>query len=95
MITALEYVTKWAEAKPIESSTKEVAAKFINEKIITRFGCPNTLISDRGTQFINHTIDTLMKEFIIDRHKSLAYHPQANLSIEAFNKTLTKGITKM
>lgn len=32
---------------------------------------------------------------MIDHHKSLAYHPQSNGAIESFNKTLTKGLTKI
>lgn len=52
IITAVEYVTKWEELEPIESCTKEVATKFIYENIIARFGCPITLISDRGTPLI-------------------------------------------
>ena len=95
IITVLEYVTKWEEAKPIHSCTKEVATKFIYEKIITRFRCPLNLISDQGTHFINQTIETLLKEFLIDHHKTSAYHPQANGVVESFNKTLTKGLTKI
>ena len=57
----VEYVTKWVEAKLVESYTKEVVAKFVYENIITRFGCLITLIGDRGTHFINQTIETLMK----------------------------------
>ena len=37
IITAIEYVTKWAEVEPIHSYTKDVAGKFIYENIITRF----------------------------------------------------------
>ena len=95
IITTVEYVTKWAEAEPVPSCTKEVAAKFIYENIITRFGCPLTLISDQGSHFINQTIQILLKEFLIDHRKSPAYHPQANGAIESFNKTLTKGLTKI
>ena len=50
-ITAVEYVIKWVEVEPVHSCTKEVATKFIYENIITRFGCPLTLISDQGTHF--------------------------------------------
>lgn len=32
---------------------------------------------------------------MIDHHKILTYHPQANGAIESFNKTLTKGLTKI
>ena len=95
IITTIEYVTQWAKAKPVHSCTKEVAAKFIYENIITIFGCPLTLISDQGTHFINQTIETLLKEFLIDHHKTSAYHPQANGVVESFNKTLTKGLIKI
>ena len=59
IITAVEYVTKWAEAEPVETCSNEVASKFIYENIITRFGCPLTLISDQGSHFINKTIKAL------------------------------------
>ena len=49
IITAVEYVTKWAEAEPVDTYSSEIAAKFIYDNIITRFGCPLTLISDQGT----------------------------------------------
>jgi hypothetical protein len=46
IIIFLEYVTKWEEVELVESCTKEVAEKFIYDNIITRFGCPLTLIRD-------------------------------------------------
>ena len=63
--------------------------------MITRFGCPVTLISDQGTHFINRIIKTLMDQFQIDHRRSTTYHPQLNGAIESFNKTLTKGLTKI
>ena len=66
IITAVEYITKWAEAKLVDTCSSEIATKFIYENIITRFGCPLTLISDQGTHFINKTIKTLIDQFQID-----------------------------
>ena len=53
------------------------------------------LISDQGTHFINRSIKTLTDQFQINHCRSTAYHPQLNGAIEAFNKTLTKGLTKI
>lgn len=67
-----------------------MASKFIYENIITRFRCLLNLISEQGTHFINQTIETLLKEYLIDHHKTSTYHPQANGVVESCNKTLTK-----
>ena len=66
IITAVEYVTKWAEVELVDTCSSEVAAKFIYENIITRFRCPLTLINDQGSHFINKTIKNLIDQFHID-----------------------------
>ena len=66
IITAVEYVTNWEKEKLVDTCSSEIAAKFIYENIITRFGCPITLISDQGSHFINKTIKTLTDQFKID-----------------------------
>ena len=95
IITAVEYVTKWAEAEPVDTCSSEIPDKFIYENIITIFGCPLTLISNQGTHFINRTIKTLTDQFQIDHRRSTTYHPQSNGAIEAFNKTFKKGLTQI
>ena len=96
IITTVEYVTKWEKAKPVETYSSEVSAKFIYENIITRFGCPLTLISEQGSHFINKIITALTKQFKINHKRSTTYHPRSNGAIEEFNyKTLTKGLTKI
>ena len=59
IITSIDYLTKLVEENPIDSFTKDVASRFIYENIITRFGCPISLISYQGT--LNDTIILLMK----------------------------------
>jgi hypothetical protein len=65
------------------------------DDIITRFGCPKTLMSDQGTHFIKTTIEALNHEFKFHHQKSTPYHPQADGTVEAFNNILETTLTKI
>ena len=75
--------------------TMQFVTEFLFEYVLMRFGCPKVLISDRGTQFLNETINVLMEEFQVYHQKSTPYHPQANGTVEAFNKVLENMLTKV
>lgn len=61
IITTSDYLPRWAEAHPVKEYTGATKTKFIFEYVLTIFGCPNILMSDRGTHFLNETISALTK----------------------------------
>jgi transposase InsO family protein len=95
IITTIEYLMRCDEAREVKDCSATTAAHFIFYDIITRFGCPNILMSDQGTQLINKTIESLTEEFTIHHQKSTTYHPQANGTVEVFNKILETTLTKI
>ena len=51
MLVAVDYFTKWAEAEALANIRDVDVKKFVWKNIITRFGVPDSLISDNGLQF--------------------------------------------
>ncbi|VFR02773.1 unnamed protein product [Cuscuta campestris] len=51
VIVAIDYFTKWVEAVPLASITGAQCQKFLAKQVICRFGVPEHIITDNGTQF--------------------------------------------
>jgi hypothetical protein len=95
IIICTEHMTQWSKVVPIKDCTVETTACFVFKNVITRFGCPKVLMRNQGANFLNNTIQNLTQEFMIHHQKSTRYHPQANDTVEAFNKTLEHVLTKV
>ena len=50
MLVTIGKFTKWVEARPISTIKSEQAVLFFLN-IVHRFGVPNSIITDNGTQF--------------------------------------------
>ncbi|GJR88126.1 reverse transcriptase domain-containing protein [Tanacetum coccineum] len=51
LVMAIDYFTKWVEAKPLVSKTGKHMGKFVWEHIMCIFEIPQIIISDNGKQF--------------------------------------------
>jgi transposase InsO family protein len=50
LLVAVDKYTKWIEAMPVTSQDSTSAVNFI-KSIVFRFGVPNSIITDNGTNF--------------------------------------------
>jgi hypothetical protein len=48
---ATDYFTKWVEAIPIMNVTSGNMINFVKEHIVYRFGIPQTITTNQGSQF--------------------------------------------
>ena len=61
IVTAMDYLTKWPEARALTEATAEKVADFIYEQIICQHGCPQIILTDRGTHFNNNLVNRLLE----------------------------------
>ncbi|GKV18409.1 hypothetical protein SLEP1_g28797 [Rubroshorea leprosula] len=48
LVVAVDYFTKWIEAKPLSMTTKKKIEEFLFDSILCRFGIPKRIIADNG-----------------------------------------------
>ncbi|GMH01827.1 hypothetical protein Nepgr_003666 [Nepenthes gracilis] len=51
LIVGIDYFTKWVEAVPLAKITEQNATKFLRQGIVCRFGIPEVVVTNNGTQF--------------------------------------------
>jgi Integrase zinc binding domain/Integrase core domain len=95
IIVAIDYMTKWPEAKAVKKADAITVAEFLYNDIVCRHGCPQRIISDRGTHFKNNVIKELVAKLGTRHQLSTPYHPQTNGLVERFNRTLCESIGKL
>ena len=95
IIVAVDYFSRWSEAKPLKEVNTQIIAEFIYDEIICRFGAPQIIQTDRGTHFANEVIKNLSNKFRIKHTLSTPYHPQTNGLVERFNRSLCQGLAKV
>ena len=94
ILVAIDYFTKWVEAVSYTRLTSAGVASFIKSHIICRYGVPHELILDRGVHF-RVEVDTLVQRYDIRHHRSSAYRPQTNGTVEAANKNIKRILRRM
>jgi hypothetical protein len=60
---------------------------------VCRYGVPNCLTSDNGTEFLTH-FSHLVSRLKIKHIRTSVNHPSANGAVERFNRTLKESMTK-
>ncbi len=78
ILVAIDYATKWVEARGLKTNITTLTLNFLYECILTRFGCPLTIVTDHGIHFINDAIKYLTYHFLLKHVNFTTYYPQGN-----------------
>src|SRR6266508_438607 len=91
LFVAIDKFTKWIEAKPVATITAAKAKEFFQD-IVVRFGVPNRIITDNGTQFTGSEFKDWCEEMGIKICYASVAHPQTNGQVERANGMVLQGV---
>jgi hypothetical protein len=95
ILIATDYVIKWVEARALRTNTITITSNFLYECILTKFGCPLTILTYQGVHFINDAIEYLIFHFLLKHVSSTTYYPQGNGQAKSTNKVFRTMLTKL
>jgi transposase InsO family protein len=88
---AIDKFSKWVEVRPITNLRAEQAVMFFTD-IIYRFGVPNSIITDNGSQFMGRKFLEFCDKFHIRVDWAAVAHPQTNGQVERANGMILQGL---
>ncbi|GJZ32631.1 reverse transcriptase domain-containing protein [Tanacetum coccineum] len=89
ILVAVDYLSKWVEAKALPTNNARVVCKFL-KSLFARFGALRAIISDRGTHFCNDQFAKVMLKYGVNHRLSTTYHPQTSGQVEVSNRGLER-----
>jgi transposase InsO family protein len=78
ILTMIDRTSRWPEAVPMSDITAERCADSFVEGWVSRFGVPDVVTTDRGTQFTSATWACLADKLGFKHVLTSSYHPQSN-----------------
>jgi hypothetical protein len=73
---------------PMENQKANTIAEHLVKKVYSKYGPPERVLTDQGTNFLSKLISHFSILFKIKQIKTTSYHPQTDGLVERFNRTL-------
>lgn len=87
ILVITDVYTKWVELFPLRDATAEILVRTLHDHILTRFGAPNSIVTDNATNFSGHLFKKLLHDWGIKHIFISPYHAQSNPT-ERVNRNL-------
>ncbi|GAU45958.1 hypothetical protein TSUD_301670 [Trifolium subterraneum] len=94
LIVTVDYFTKWIEAEPLAKIGASHILRFFKRNVLARFGIPQVVVTDNGTQFTNKNFQEFLATIGTTQHFTSLEHPQTNGQAEAANRVILRGLRR-
>ena len=95
ILTALDHFTKWADALPIRDHKAHTVEKVLLDRLFSRFGMPEELLSDQGLEFESELVAEWCKALGVRKIRTIPYRPTTSGMLERIHRTLNQTIGKV
>jgi hypothetical protein len=95
VVVAVEYFTKWIEAKPLVNIATSRLKRFFWQNIICHFGVLRKITIDNAKQFHYYIFKDFCHQMGIKATFISVYHPQSNGAVEKVNALIFIAIKKI
>lgn len=92
-LIVVDALTKWPEVFIMASTTSSATIKQLRE-LFARFGAPECIVSDNGTQFVSAEMKAFFEAEGVLHVRSAPFHPQSNGQAERFVDTVKRALKK-
>ena len=92
LIVAVDYFTKWIEAEALAKIIAQNVLRFYKRNNLARFGIPQEIVTDNGTQFTDCTFHEFITKLGTTQHLASVEHPQTNGQAETTNMVILRGL---
>jgi len=82
ILTFQDDLTKFVVAEPIPTQEAETVARVFVRNIVLKFGLPELVLTDQGSNFLSELFENTCKLLRIKRVHTTAFHPESNGGLE-------------
>ena len=92
VLLVVDAFSRWCEGFPMKTQNAKEIAENLYNGVVTRYGSPRVLCSDRGQAFLSKIVKAICEIFQITQHHTSSYHPNTNGTVERQNHTLAQSL---
>lgn len=90
ILTFQDDLTKFVVAEPIPTQDAETVAREFVRNIVLKFGTPEVVLTDQGSNFLSELFRNTCKLLRIKKIHTTAFHPESNGGLERGHRVLVE-----
>ena len=85
---------KYAVTVALQDMTAATVANAMIDEWIMKFGAPDVIHTDQGSNFNSELMHDICRIFMIEKMRTTPYHPQGNGQVERLNRVIADTLSK-